>query len=149
MSQVYLQRFEYRAAAKSEFDQAWTTALQTFARTGNWGGAETGIRHVKSYGTAWGGYVLIEVDDANAFARYQLHHSLNYGHMVQITFEPIFDLDASLEHRVREMRTQEISFGPCSRQYRLAFAPRCLIPVRSLDGLWQRRDPARVAGWWG
>jgi hypothetical protein len=104
MSQLYLQRFEYRAAAKSDFDQAWTTALQTFAKTGNWGGAETGIRHIKSYGTAWGGYVLIEVEDANAFARYQLHHSLNYGHMVQITFEPIFDLDASLEQRVREFR---------------------------------------------
>ena len=36
MSQLYLQRFEYRAAAKSEFDQAWTIALQTFAKRGNW-----------------------------------------------------------------------------------------------------------------
>src|SRR5437764_5346130 len=35
MSQLYLQRFEYRAAAKSEFDQAWGIALQTFASTGN------------------------------------------------------------------------------------------------------------------
>jgi hypothetical protein len=51
MSQLYLQRFEYRAAAKSEFDQAWGTALQTFARTGNWGGAESGVRHIKTYGT--------------------------------------------------------------------------------------------------
>src|SRR5947209_2945374 len=56
MSQVSLQRFQYRAAAKSEFDQAWTIALQTFAKTGNWGGAESGVRHLKSYGTAWGGY---------------------------------------------------------------------------------------------
>jgi hypothetical protein len=105
MSQLYLQRFQYRAAAKSEFDQAWTIALQTFAKSGNWGGAEAGVRHLKSYGTAWGGYVLIEVDDPDAFARYQLHHSLNYGHMVQITFEPIFDLDAALEQRVRQART--------------------------------------------
>ena len=30
---------------------------------------------------------------------------MNYGHMVQITFEPIFDLDAALEQRVRQMRT--------------------------------------------
>ena len=39
-TQLYLQRFEYRAAAKSEFDQAWAVALQTFARTGNWCGTE-------------------------------------------------------------------------------------------------------------
>jgi len=57
MSQLYLQRFEYRSAPKSEFDQAWGIALQTFARTGNYGGAEAGVRHIKSYGTAWGGYV--------------------------------------------------------------------------------------------
>jgi hypothetical protein len=47
MSQLYLQRFEYRAAPKSEFDQAWGIALQTFARTGNYGGAESGV-----YGTS-------------------------------------------------------------------------------------------------
>jgi hypothetical protein len=45
MTQLYLQRFEYRAATKSEFDQTWAVALQTFARTGNWGGTEAGIRH--------------------------------------------------------------------------------------------------------
>jgi hypothetical protein len=45
------------------------------------------------------------VEDANAFARYQLHHSLNYGHMVQITFEPIFGLDAALEQRVRQAKS--------------------------------------------
>ena len=104
MSQLYLQRFEYRAATKSEFDQAWTIALQTFARTGNWGGAEAGIRHVKTYGTAWGGYVLIEVEDSEAFARYQLHHAMSYGHMADITFEALFDLDAALAQRVRETR---------------------------------------------
>jgi hypothetical protein len=27
MTQLYLQRFEYRAATKSEFDQAWAVAL--------------------------------------------------------------------------------------------------------------------------
>ena len=85
MSQLYLQRFEYRAAAKSEFDQAWTIALQTFAKNGHWGGAESGVRHLKSYGTAWGGYVLIEVDDAgtlralSATSRYELRsHGSNY-----------------------------------------------------------------------
>src|ERR1041384_5178212 len=39
MPQLYLQRFEYRAAEKAQFDQAWVIALQTFARTGNFGGA--------------------------------------------------------------------------------------------------------------
>jgi hypothetical protein len=105
MTQLYLQRFEYRAATKSEFDHAWAVALQAFARTGNWGGAEAGIRHVKTYGTAWGGYVLIEVDDAEAFGRYQLHHAMNYGHMADITFEALFDLDAALVQRVGEVRT--------------------------------------------
>ena len=104
MSQLYVQRFEYRAAAKSEFDAAWGTALQTFARSGNWGGAESGVRHIKTYGTAWGGYVLIEVDDPEAFGRYQLHHGMNYGHMVDLTFEPLFDLDAALAARVRDMK---------------------------------------------
>ena len=105
MGQIYLQRFEYRGAVnKTEFDGAWNVALQTFARSGNWGGAEAGVRHVKTYGTAWGGYVLIEIDDPEAFGRYQLHHNLNYGHMVRITFEPIFDLDAALAQRVSEIR---------------------------------------------
>jgi hypothetical protein len=41
-----MQKFEYRSASKSDFDQAWTVALQTFAQSGNWGGAETGVRHI-------------------------------------------------------------------------------------------------------
>jgi hypothetical protein len=105
MTQLYLQRFEYRAATKSQFDEAWAIALETFAKTGNFGGAEAGIRHIKSYGTAWGGYVLLEVDDADAFGRYQLHHAMNYGHMADITFEPLFDLDAALAPRMANTRT--------------------------------------------
>jgi hypothetical protein len=101
MGQQYMQKFEYRRASTSAFDQAWTVALQTFAQSGNWGGAETGIRHIKTYGTAWGGYVLIDVDDADAFARYQLHHRMNYGHMVHLTFEPVYDLDAALADRTK------------------------------------------------
>jgi hypothetical protein len=104
MVQQYIQKFEYRSASKSEFDQAWAVALQTFAKTGNWGGVETGVRHVKTFGTAWGGYVLIEVDDFDAFARYQLHHGMNYGHMVHLTFEPVYDLDAALADRTNAMR---------------------------------------------
>jgi len=44
------------------------------------------------------------VDDAEAFGRYQLHHAMNYGHMADITFEALFDLDAALARRVDEMR---------------------------------------------
>ena len=104
MAQQYIQKFEYRSAAKSEFDQAWMIALQTFAQSGNWGGVETGVRHLETLGTAWGGYVLIEVDDPDSFARYQLHHGMNYGHMVQLTFEPVYDLDAALEDRTRALK---------------------------------------------
>ena len=51
MSQLYLQRFEYRGAiGKAEFDQAWGAALQTFARCGNWEGPRAapqfcGLKH--------------------------------------------------------------------------------------------------------
>ena len=100
MGQQYMQRFEYRGAvSKSEFDQAWSAALQTFAKSGNWGGVEKGVRHIKTYGTAWGGYALIEVDDLEAFARYQTHHTQNYSHMALITFEPVFDLDKAFAQK--------------------------------------------------
>jgi len=49
MGQLYMQRFEYRGAvSKSEFDEAWSGALKAFAKSGNWGGVETGVRHVKT-----------------------------------------------------------------------------------------------------
>jgi hypothetical protein len=105
MTQLYLQRFEYRATTKAQFDEAWAIALQTFAKTGNFGGTEAGVRHIKSYGTAWGGYVLLEVDDPDAFGRYQLHHAMNYGHMADISFEPLFDLDAALAPRMGNTKT--------------------------------------------
>ena len=96
MGQLYIQRFEYRGAvSKSDFDQAWSAALQTFAKSGNFGGVGNGVRHIKTYGTGWGGYALIEVDDPEAFARYQVHHVQNYSHMAHITFDPVFDLDTA------------------------------------------------------
>lgn len=49
------------------------------------GGVEEGVRHIKTYGTAWGGYALEDVDDSEAFARYQAHHNQNYGHMARDT----------------------------------------------------------------
>ena len=48
--------------------------------------------------------MLLEVDDADAFARYQLHHAMSYRHMADITFEPLFDLDVALAPRVAEMK---------------------------------------------
>jgi hypothetical protein len=44
---------------------------------------------------------LIDVADPGAFARYQLHHGMNYGHMVHLTFEPVYDLDAALADRTK------------------------------------------------
>jgi len=104
MAQLYLQRFEYLGSSKAEFDGAWGVALQSFAKFGNWGGVENGVRHVKTYGTAWGGYALLEVDDSEAFARYQAHHNQNYGYMARVTFEPLFDLDAILAPKVNEIK---------------------------------------------
>jgi hypothetical protein len=97
--QLYLQRLEYTGAiSRTEFDQTWAVAIQTFNKSGNWGGVETGVHHHKTYGTAWGSYALIEVDDPAAFARYQTHR-MNYGHIGRITLEPVFDLDAELAQR--------------------------------------------------
>ena len=104
MSQLYLQRYEYRAVGKAEIDQAWTVALEAFARTGNYGGVESGIRHVQGYGTGWGGYVLLEVDDPAALARYQLFHNQNYGHMAHVTFEPLYDSDAASAEKISELK---------------------------------------------
>ena len=67
MSQLYLQRFEYRVTRQnpnSSFRRG--DGAPDVAKSGNWGGAETGIRHLKSYGTAWGGYVLIDVETLTA-----------------------------------------------------------------------------------
>lgn len=48
---------------------------------------------------------MIEVEDAEDFGRYQLYHAMNYTHIVDVTFEALFDLDAALAQRVGEMRT--------------------------------------------
>lgn len=107
MGQLYLQRFEYRGAiSRTEFEQAWGGALRTFAASGNWGGVDKGVKHVRTYGTGWGGYVLIDVDDPEAFARYQAHHNQSYGHVARVGWEPLFDLDATFEPHVRELRAQ-------------------------------------------
>jgi hypothetical protein len=46
----------------------------------------------------------IEVDDSEAFARYQAHHNQNYGHMARVTFEPLFNLDAVLAPKIKEIK---------------------------------------------
>jgi hypothetical protein len=93
MSQLYLQRFKYRAGTKSEFDQGWAVANAAMERSGNFGDVKSGVRNIKAYGAGWGGYAILEVSDAAAFARYQHYHMLNYAHLVDITFEPIYDLE--------------------------------------------------------
>jgi hypothetical protein len=105
MGQMYLQRYAYRdGAGKAEIDQAWAEAFKTFAKSGNWGGVEAGVRHIQTYGTGWGGYVLIEVDDPEAFGRYQAHHNQTYGAAVVVTFEPLFDVDKTAEETIAALR---------------------------------------------
>jgi hypothetical protein len=71
MGQIYIQKFEYRGApTKAEVDAAWGVAVEALGKAGNFGHVESGVRHIKSYGTAWGGYALIEVEDSAAFSQY-------------------------------------------------------------------------------
>jgi hypothetical protein len=107
MGQIYLQHFEYRGAVdKTAFDEAWGIANETMARTGNWGGVEEGVKHIHAYGTAEGGYALIEVDDPKAFDQYQTFHTNNYSHFCRIRFEPLTDLDAVLAPTLAELRAK-------------------------------------------
>jgi hypothetical protein len=78
--------------------------VETFARSGNWGGVDKGVTHRQTYGTGWGGYVLIEVEDPEAFGRYQAYHDQMYGHAVNVTWEPLFDLDRASEETIRSLR---------------------------------------------
>ena len=82
---------------KATFDAAWAIATKTLTTSGNWGNVEHGVKHIGAYGTSWGGYTLIEVEDPKAFEAYQMFHVNNYSHMVTVTFEPLVDLDAALK----------------------------------------------------
>ena len=107
MGQLYLQRFEYRGAIdKAAFDKTWAVANKTLATTGNWGGVKKGITHHHGFGTAFGGYALIEVDDPAALDEYQIFHTNNYAHVVHITFEPLADLDKALAPLLAEIRAK-------------------------------------------
>ena len=105
MGQIYLQRFAYRdGITKSELDQAWAEGFKAFAEAGNWGGVDRGVTHHQTYGTGWGGFVLIEVEDPDAFGRYQAYHNQTYGHVVQVTWEPVFDMDRAFEETIRNLK---------------------------------------------
>ncbi|MEY2431558.1 MAG: hypothetical protein QOC92_1283 [Acidimicrobiaceae bacterium] len=105
MGQMYLQRFVYaEGVAKVELDQAWAEAFKAFARSGNWGDVEKGVTHYQSYGTGWGGYALLEVEDPEAFGRYQMFHNQTYGHVVHVTLEPLWDMDRAFEPTIRELK---------------------------------------------
>ena len=98
MGQLYMQRFEYRGAIdKAAFDAAWDVAGKTLKTSGNWGNVAAGVKHIGAYGTSWGGYTLLEVEDVKAFEAYQMFHVNNYAHMVNITFEPLTDLDTAIK----------------------------------------------------
>ena len=104
MGQMYLQRFAYRdGVAKSELDAAWNEAFKAFARSGNWGGVSKGVTHHHTYGTGWGGYILIEVDDHQTFSDYQAFHLQTYGHVVTVTWEPLFDMDRAFASTIESL----------------------------------------------
>jgi len=67
------------------------------------------VRHVKTYGTGWGGYALIEVDDPEAFARYQVHHIQNYSHFIS----PSILFSISTEHFLKN-ETEACAWGGSS-----------------------------------
>ena len=105
MGQMYLQRFVYgEGVTKAALDQAWGEGFKAFAQTGNWGGVDSGVTHHQTYGTGWGGYVLIEVEDPEAFGRYQAFHNQTYGHVVHVTFEPLFDMDRAFEATINDLK---------------------------------------------
>jgi hypothetical protein len=105
MGQMYLQRFVNRdGATKSALDEAWGEAFKVFAQTGNWGGVDSGVTHHQTYGTGWGGLVLIEVEDPEAFGRYQAFHNQTYGHVVHVTCEPMWDMDQAFEPTIRDLQ---------------------------------------------
>ncbi|MFC5950027.1 hypothetical protein ACFQH9_17280 [Pseudonocardia lutea] len=105
MGQMYMQKFVYRdGATKEAIDAAWGEGFKAVARTGNWGDATKGVLHQRTYGTSWGGYVLIEVEDADAFAAYQLFHLQNYAHVVHVTYEPVYDMDRAFAGAVDAAR---------------------------------------------
>jgi hypothetical protein len=107
MSQLYMQRFEYRGAVERvALDAAWGIANEVMAKTGNWGGVKNGIKHLHGYGTAWGGYALIEVEDPKAFVEYQLFHVNSYSHLVKITFDPLVDLDAAMAQTYADIKAK-------------------------------------------
>ena len=101
MGQLYLQHFTYRdGVTKEALDAAWTEAFKVWAKSGNWGGVENGVTMLQSYGTGTAGYGVIEVEDADAFAVYQLFHMQNYADVVNITWEPIFDLGKAFQSTI-------------------------------------------------
>ena len=107
MSQLYLQRFEYRGAIdRAALDAAWVIANEAMARHGNWGNVASGVKHLHGYATASGGFALIEVDDPKAFDEYQMFHNNNYAHLATITFTALADLDAALAPTIAEIKAK-------------------------------------------
>jgi len=107
MSQLYMQRFEYRGGiARAELNTAWGIANEVMAKTGNWGGVEKGVKHLRGFGTTWGGYALLEVEDPQALVEYQLFHVNNYSHLVKVSIEPLVDVDVAFEPTYAEIRAK-------------------------------------------
>ena len=107
MGQLYIQLFRNQGeVAKDVFNKEWGVALEAFAKSGNWGAVDKGVKHLGTYGTSWGGYVLLDVEDPEAFSQYIMFHYQNYGPTFQVTFEPVFDMDAALAPMIKDIKAK-------------------------------------------
>ena len=95
MGQVYLHTYRYQGVLSPKSIMPGELPLRHSPRQATMATSNPALRHLKGWGTGWGGYVLVEVDD-KAFDRYQLFCNQNYGHVVQLLFEPLFNSDAAL-----------------------------------------------------
>ena len=81
-----------KTLTRKPFDKCWDIANKAFKETGNWGNVRSGVKTRYALATTWGGYGLIEFEDAEAFNEYQMFHVQNYGHAFDITLNPVGDL---------------------------------------------------------
>jgi hypothetical protein len=76
MGQLYLQKFVHRdGVTKAEIDGAWGEAFKAMARSGNFGDVEKGVAHQQTY-----------------------------GHVVHVTWEPVYDMDRAFAGAVEAAR---------------------------------------------
>ena len=55
-------------------------------------------------GTGWGGIMLIVVEDPEDLVHYPAIHNQTHGHVVHITWEPLWDMDQAFEETIRDSK---------------------------------------------